>query len=513
MSDLVHMDLQLAKNAVCEREPVPFVQSHSLEVLRHSLTASVANIGLMLALAASIFGWFSAIRSPLWLDETVSYWQISGGFKQIWSRQGLSFPAYSYLLWVTKSLFGSGEVTLRMLSVLAMLAAVNVLYLAARELFEPDVALTLLVIFCLHPIVTFAAIDARPYACAILIVNCAILNLLRWLRTNSARHAAWLGITAAAIFYFHFLFGTILLAFAIIIFLAKIRQYKVVAPKIAIVFLSFSLVMLPVLTRLIYLVRTAQSHVFATPPQKMDLFSSVVYGNILLAFALAAFFAAVIQNPIKRENERSLKRWVCLSLCVVPLLVLYTVSVSTPLHVFIERYRLVAIPGIALCWGLLIDNFNSKLAKLVFCIILVSFHFSGAHLTLWEEHGYTWKYALQTADAKAVPEHATLLVCSDLPESDFVPMPTDVTMSGLFAPLSYYRVHSPVLPLPRALNTIAMTQVKQFLSAPSRRAFFVVAFAPSKKTVDWITDITKDSYQATLVGEYDEVAVVEFVPR
>ena len=507
------LNLQLDKSGACGQTTFASGQWHGPDGLYHRLTTSITNMGLMLALAASISGWFSAIRSPLWLDETVSYWQISRGFRQIWSRQGLSFPAYSYLLWITKSLFGSGEVTLRMLSTLAMLSAVYVLYLVARELFEPDVALTLIIIFCLHPIVTFAAIDARPYGCAILTVNCAILNLLRWLRTNSTRHAALLGITAAAIFYFHFLFGTILLAFAIIIVVAKRREYKIVAPKVALVFLFFFLIMLPVLTRLIYLVRTAQSHVFATPPQKMDLFSSVVFGNILLAFVLAAFFAAVIQNPIKREDERALKSWVCLSLCVVPLLVLYTVSVSTPLHVFIERYRLVAIPGIALCWGLLIDNLNSKLAKLVFCIMLVSSHFSGAHFTLWEEHGYTWKYALQAADAKAVPEHATLLVCSDLPESDFVPMPADVKMSGLFAPLSYYRVHSPVVPLPRALNTIAMTQVKQFLSMPAPRPFFVIAFAPSKETVEWITGITKDSYRATLLGKYDEVAVVEFIPR
>jgi hypothetical protein len=36
-----------------------------------------------LALAASISVWFLAIRAPLWLDETSSFWQISGGFSRI----------------------------------------------------------------------------------------------------------------------------------------------------------------------------------------------------------------------------------------------------------------------------------------------------------------------------------------------------------------------------------------------------------------------------------------------
>ena len=40
-----------------------------------------------LALAASICIWFIAIRSPLWLDETVSIFLIKGGFAGIRARQ------------------------------------------------------------------------------------------------------------------------------------------------------------------------------------------------------------------------------------------------------------------------------------------------------------------------------------------------------------------------------------------------------------------------------------------
>ena len=67
--------------------------------------------------------WFSSIQSALWLDETISYWEISGGFGQIWGRQDVSFPAYFYILWATKALFGSSEAVLRIPSVLAMLGA------------------------------------------------------------------------------------------------------------------------------------------------------------------------------------------------------------------------------------------------------------------------------------------------------------------------------------------------------------------------------------------------------
>src|ERR1035437_8576915 len=80
------------------------------------------------ALLACLSVWFLAVRAPLWTDETLSYWQIAGGFKQIWARsvQGNSFAAYAYILWLTKTFFGSSELVLRIPSILAMLAAVYV---------------------------------------------------------------------------------------------------------------------------------------------------------------------------------------------------------------------------------------------------------------------------------------------------------------------------------------------------------------------------------------------------
>src|SRR5581483_8938019 len=110
-------------------------------------------------LAVAIAIWLVAVRAPLWLDETVSYWQIHRGFSQIASRQGLSFGAYSYLLWCASKLFGTSEVSLRIPSILAMLGAVYLLYRAARELFDDEIAVIAAVVFCLHPVVAFAAID------------------------------------------------------------------------------------------------------------------------------------------------------------------------------------------------------------------------------------------------------------------------------------------------------------------------------------------------------------------
>src|SRR5271163_5325021 len=88
-----------------------------------------------LALALSISVWFVAIRAPLWLDETVSFFLIKGGFPGIMSRQVWpDAPAYSFLLWLWTKAMGTGELMLRVSSVLPMLAAVYLLCRAAREL-------------------------------------------------------------------------------------------------------------------------------------------------------------------------------------------------------------------------------------------------------------------------------------------------------------------------------------------------------------------------------------------
>jgi len=242
----------------------------------HDWQQRISLLGLKVALVASLAVWFSAIRLPLWLDETVSYWQVSAGFGQIWARQGLSFPAYSYILWIAKSLFGSSEFALRLPSIFAMLGAVYVLYRIAREFFPPDISLIVTIAFSVHPIVIFAAIDARPYAFGVLVVNCAILSLLRWIRTQKATYAIGFGIASGAIFYFHYLFGTILAAFVLLL-LASVRstQWKSFWPQFGKALIGFAIVILPVLPRLAYMFYSRGTHVFAAPPTIDDLFTTL----------------------------------------------------------------------------------------------------------------------------------------------------------------------------------------------------------------------------------------------
>src|SRR5580698_2788556 len=180
MSPPARSALLEASDTVSEAQPGTSGLSQRQSVSAQSVRDRVQYIIYGLALALSFSVWFIAIRAPLWLDETVSFFHISAGFSQIMPRQGWpGVPVYSYVLWLWTRVMGTSEVILRIPSILAMLGAVYLLYRAARELFNPDVAMIAAILFCLQPFVIFESIDIRPYAFGALAVTASFLALVR----------------------------------------------------------------------------------------------------------------------------------------------------------------------------------------------------------------------------------------------------------------------------------------------------------------------------------------------
>ncbi len=472
------------------------------------------------ALAACISVWFLAVRAPLWTDETLSYWQIAGGFRQIWSRsiQGNSFAAYAYILWLTNTLFGSRGIVLRVPSILAMLAAVYVFYRCARELFDWDVALIATVCFILPRGIAFAAIDVRPYSFALLVTNLTIFLFLRWMKTGQTGYAALMGIAAAGIFYFHYLFSMILLALAVSYLLTRAT---LAADRPAADWHCVGLLRHRPASGVAAAsgtsTRRATTHSFADPPQWKSVVDVLNPGTgQLLVLAGALLLAIVARQLLITKRELLGKLLLCASLALVPIFCLYAVSVTTSVHVFIPRYLLVATPGIALCWGWLCSLIDSRALRSLFCFAFVALCVGQAYSSpISRRHEESWKESLAFADANAANDHAPLLMCSPLIEADFQPMPAVASQSVLYAPLSYYKVSAPVVPLPRTLNAEAERQATQFLlkAAPEHTRFLVLAPWPSLRIVDLLTYDSQATYTPRVLGKFDEIWVVEFVPN
>lgn len=471
------------------------------------------------AFLISLSVWFLAIRAPLWTDETLSYWQTAAGFGQIWTRsiQGNSFAAYAYILWLTRIMWGQAELVLRIPSITAMLVATYVLYRCARQLFTRDVAAIAAILFILPRGIAFAAIDVRPYAFALLVTNLTILAYLRWVKERRIRDAAMLGLAAASIFYFHYLFSSILIA--LVVHYAVTRRSLIVSDlrQIAIALLCFTLVVLPVVPRLKYLFATRIAHSFAEAPQWTSVPQVLNPGKWqILIFAGALVVAALGHRLLRPDREALNKLLLFAILALVPVLCLYTISTNSSAHIFIPRYLLVAIPGMALFWGWVCSLIDSRLLRGIFSLAFVSVCiFQAYNSPISRSHEDSWKLSLQAANASTADDHAPILMCSPLVEADFLPMPAVPADSVLYSPLSYYKVDSPVIPLPRSLNDESRRLVRGFLLrtslAPTR--FLVLAPVPSLGIVDYLALSSEGMYSTRVLASYDDIWVVEFSPR
>jgi hypothetical protein len=500
-------DTRVEPSGVRQAQPGRFRALHPLYLL------------YALALAVSISIWFLAIRAPLWLDETVSFYVIKAGFSKIIVRQGWpGVPAYSYFLWLWTKAMGTGEIALRMSSVLPMLGAVYLLYRCARELFDRDVAIIAAVVYCLHPIVIPESIDVRPYAWAAVAITSSIFALLRLRHSRSNWLAALFGFSAACIVYFQILFVVILPALAICFFLLKVGERVISWQQLGIALIVFVLAFLPVIPGVQYMLHTSGIHVFSPAPTLGALVQ--VLAQKRLAYALAAIIL-IAASARRIDLKRPLEPWpilLCGSLALVPILTLYAVSRETSTHVFVDRYRLVAAPGVALCWGLILSRIDSRALRLLFCtsvVAVTAYHYFTSPSS--RMHNYSWKYALAFAEKNASADNAPVVICSDLPEADHMPMPAGsaVKDSAIFTPLAYYPLSVPVVPLPRSLNDQAIQAGSQFLHQAAQRheRFLAMGFEPSYKTLDWIASNAAGKYSVSQLGVFDGVKVLEFLPR
>ena len=470
-----------------------------------------------LALAISISIWFLAVRAPLWLDETGSYWVIAKGFSQIWSREsGMLFPAYAYILCFSTKLIGTSEIALRVPSILAMFGAVYLLYLAARELFDRELSLIATIIFCLHPIVVFASIDIRPYAFGALATNATILILLRLRHNDSNWLAALFGLSAACIVWFHYLLGTILPALVLCFFVLKTCDRRTLWRQFGIALAVFTLAILPVITGLRYMYRTAGSHVTGPAENLRSVAWTYTPTRYWVILGIAALVAVVITRSYRKIPFKGWQILLCLSLAIIPILILYGVTIGTSMHIFAARYRTEAVPGVALCWAVLLGLIRFRALRLAFCVALVAVVAYLAYVSPSSRlHSYSSKYALELAQKNASIDNAPVLICSDFIEANYATMPVDSAKeSNLFAPLSYYRLSVPVVPLPKALNSEAKRVGTQFLedAAKKHERFLAVAYDESYKTLDWLTQNAAGTHSVRKLGVFEGFEVLEFVP-
>ncbi len=332
--------------------------------LGHVTGARLLLGGLVPAVLARL--WILPLASSLSLDEFGTWWVTNGSFDQILSRARLfpqSFP-YAAAVWLERAAGGSGEVVLRLPSLLAAGLAAYCLYRLGRELFDRETGLLAAGIFVGVPQICFAAADARPYAFGVLATIGALWMLVRWLERGRAADAVGYVLLASAAVYFQYLFAAMLPAHA----LYAIRRWRRgcgVAPRqLLVAAAGVALLTAPASWMAREIGRDRALHAFEAMPGVKALVRMLVPSGVLAAM-LASFLVwwmlglarrrrltSVWSRPLPDRDAKHVPTgdalWLASLSAVVPAVLLFVVSRATGTSVFVPRYMMSMIPGQAL---------------------------------------------------------------------------------------------------------------------------------------------------------------------
>ena len=304
------------------------------------------------------------------------------------------------------------------------------------------------------------------------------------MKQHEMRQAIVFGVAAAAILYFHYLFGAILPAFAIYYLAVRHRSIKAEARQLAAVLVSFTLLALPLLFRVAGLYHTRDTHIVQELPPQWIALNTLVPMQTLIGFMAAVFLAALVRKVKLPGNDCFPAILLCPLLALVPAAILVGVSAATPLHLVIPRYFLVVAPGSALTWGLLTSRIDSRWLRQIFCVGLVA-------VTVFEcyrspnsrRHELNFKLAHQL-------------------------------VNSLASQLSYYPIHAPVVLLPFSLNdeTVRIASHAVLTAEQGRGRFLAVGAPECYPTIKWLASSSGGWFTAQPIGDFDGIVVVEFRP-
>lgn len=350
--------------------------------------SSLAGVGPAIALLAvgllALLGWAPHLPDSLWLDETLTAWVVGDGLGDAIHRS-LHYqpqPGYFVFVWLWTRVAGASEVALRLPSLLAALAAcVALARLGTLLTRDRETGWLAAVVLASSWNLFRESVDARSYMLGLLAAIGLAIALVRWLDAGRWRAAWAIGLLGATLPHLHLFFALIYPAFGAYAWLRwpvggrDRRQVALVGGLLALGALLF----LPV-ARMI--VEQGGAYSFVPPPAWRSLFEVWAWGPPVagLLFGLgvtglmprgaegaeAAVPPADPAPAIRRESRVLIGVWLLL-----PLFLLFAVSMATDANVFLGRYLIPAIPAVALVYAMALRAIPSARARVAAVAVVV----------------------------------------------------------------------------------------------------------------------------------------------
>ena len=445
----------------------PSDENKSSKLLRRARLSEIlkadSNINILLVFIG-IFLFLPRLCLELKLDELGSFWVIKDSLQDTIHRSlhlGQS-PFYYIILWLSYKVFGSSEMALRIPSLLCILSSALLMIRLGTLLFSREVGVFSAFAFISSFQAIVAATDARPYALAILFTFISTLNLVEWCKTGSKRYLTFYCLSVTATIYAHYLFGLILVPHALWVIFNFNRDRKPLIKQVLVAGMGLSLLLIPALHHVREFSAKTEGKAFAKTPEILDLLSAVIPTESILLIVLIFIFHILVwkvpKGACKSLIDISITRGAVTTLAIfllVPVLIIYAVSIFSGNSIFVERYFGQRIIGIGLLGGIMICSFHgvARRAILLSCLLLIiainhySYGFS-------ERAGDGFGRAVHRIQTEDGSGKCQLLIMSGFIEAQTIGwLSGGLTREFIIAPLSYYKVKNPVTPIPYAFNT------------------------------------------------------------
>lgn len=435
--------------------------------------------------------WFGLITTSLWLDETGTWWVVKDGAAEAarrafyWSGQS---PFFYWITWLSSRLFGLSEFSLRIPSVLAMAGAIYFLYRIAERLYDSASAAIVAFVFLCMPAVSFQAIDARPYALAMLCLTAATWELLRWMDGRRAVDALGFVIAGTLVVYAHCLMSLGLGA-GIIYATVTLRDERRRLAWLGCFCVSIGLLCLPMLhqLRLFYALRS--THTLTGVPTIGEFLSSFAPGSPAggLIFGLCICMVVLENTEVVRKwNGRS--ALLCGAWMLLAPVFFFLLAIFSDVRLFVPRYYSSALPGQALLAGGLLSGICSGTArKALLATLALTSVLAQGRLAVRSHGNEDWRAAMEFVKKEAGPVSPVLLVSGFVEASDFKILEDPRFREVFFAPELVYGGPARSIRLPHAFSGSDSedleTVVRQLRNEPR---FFLLTENPDQSYAMWL---------------------------
>ena len=284
-------------------------------------------------------------NQSVWYDESVSVQIAASSLHDIVSGRVKDLgnpPLYWITLHFWSGLFGTGEVSIRLMSALFGIITLYLVYRLGLLLFSGQIARLALFLLAISPFHIYYAQEARTYSLLTLLCTLSYLFMVKYLRSEKTRYLCLYTFAAFLSLYSHYFAGFVILAQNLFLLFFR-EKYKKLLLRWAVsqvaIAAGFSLLWLPSLAGQLTaegnLGRSAESwyrHLIATPficsvgktlVWKSSPFSHVVAYMALFAVTfLPAFVLGIAKLRKNREAFALFGLWL-----FVPILVPLIISV------------------------------------------------------------------------------------------------------------------------------------------------------------------------------------------